>query len=176
MPTQQTTSPGQKPANPTDRVPTLRGLSGDRLGSRTPNSPRNQRSDAHKLRKSGYTLVTSATNVSAEVPTALGFDVKATDRDVILAKANLPSDELSWTNPRSASFSTNLTFSTVAGPLTFTRGYNVADFTANKRSFRLVNTHLEAFSNFIRSAQAAELVTGVLGDATQKQVMLGDIN
>src|SRR5206468_222282 len=50
---QQTTSPGQKPANPTDRVPTLRGLSGDRLGSRTPNSPRNQRSDAHKLRKSG---------------------------------------------------------------------------------------------------------------------------
>src|SRR5438093_4865270 len=53
MPTQQTTSPGQKPANPTERVPTLRGLSGDRLGSRTPNSPRNQRSDAHKLRKSG---------------------------------------------------------------------------------------------------------------------------
>ena len=128
------------------------------------------------LQGTPYTLVTSATNVSAEVPTALGFDVKATDRDVILAKANLPSDELSWTNQRSASFTTNLTFSTVAGPLTFTRGYNVADFTANKHTFRLVNTHLEAFSNFIRSAQAAELLTGVLGDATQKQVMLGDIN
>src|SRR5205809_191624 len=53
MPTQQTTSPGQKPANLTERVPTFRGLSGDRLGSRTPNSPRNQRSDAHELRKSG---------------------------------------------------------------------------------------------------------------------------
>jgi endonuclease/exonuclease/phosphatase family metal-dependent hydrolase len=123
-----------------------------------------------------YTRVTSATNVSAEVPTALGFDVKSTDRDVILARAHLPSDELSWTNQTSGSFATNLTFSTVAGPLTFTRGYNVADFTANKRSFRLVNTHLEAFSNLVRSVQAVELLTGVLGNATQKQVMLGDIN
>jgi endonuclease/exonuclease/phosphatase family metal-dependent hydrolase len=123
-----------------------------------------------------YTVVTSATNVSAEVPTALGFDVKSTDRDVILAKANLPSDELSWINQSSASFATNLTFSTVVGPLTFTRGYNVADFTANKRSFRLVNTHLEAFSNLVRSAQAAELLSGVLASATEKQVMVGDIN
>jgi hypothetical protein len=41
--------------------------------------------------------VTTATNVSAEVPTALGFDVKSTDRDVLLAKAGLPADELSWT-------------------------------------------------------------------------------
>jgi hypothetical protein len=122
-----------------------------------------------------YTAVTSATNVSAEVPTALGFDVKSTDRDVILAKANLPSDELSWINQSSASFATNLTFSTVAGPLTFTRGYNVADFTANKRSFTLVNTHLEAFSNVVRSAQAAELLS-VLGSATEKQLMVGDIN
>jgi endonuclease/exonuclease/phosphatase family metal-dependent hydrolase len=123
-----------------------------------------------------YKLVTSATNVTAEVPTALGFDVKATDRDVILAKANLPSDELSWANQHSASFTTNLTLPTVAGPLTFTRGYNVADFTANKRAFRLVNTHLEAFSNAIRSVQAAELLTGVLGSATDKQVLVGDIN
>jgi len=123
-----------------------------------------------------YTVVTSAINVSAETPTALGFDVKSTDRDVILAKANLPSDELSWTNQSSASFATNLTFSTVAGPLTFTRGYNVADFMANRRSFTLVNTHLEAFSNPVRSAQAAELLSGVLGSATEKQVMLGDIN
>jgi endonuclease/exonuclease/phosphatase family metal-dependent hydrolase len=76
----------------------------------------------------------------------------------------------------SASFRNNLTFSTVAGSLTFTRGYNVADFTANKRSFRLVNTHLEAFSSFYRSLQAAELLTGALGNTTQKQVMLGDIN
>jgi endonuclease/exonuclease/phosphatase family metal-dependent hydrolase len=115
-----------------------------------------------------YRVVTSATNVSAEVPTALGFDVKSTDRDVVLAKADLPSDELSWTNQSSATFAANLTFSTVAGPLTFTRGYNVADFTANKRSFRLVNTHLEAFSNLVRSDQAAELLSGVLGDASQK--------
>jgi endonuclease/exonuclease/phosphatase family metal-dependent hydrolase len=123
-----------------------------------------------------YTVVTSATNASAEVPSALGFDVKSTDRDVILAKAGLPSDELSWAQQTSASFATSLTLSTVAGPLTFTRGYNVADFAANKRSFRLVNTHLEAFSNQFRSAQAVELLNGVLSDATGKQVLLGDIN
>jgi hypothetical protein len=123
-----------------------------------------------------YTVVTSATNVSAEVPTALAFDVRATDRDVLLAKADLPADELSWTNQSSANFGASLTFQTVAGPLTFTRGYNVADFTANKRSFRLVNTHLEAFSSFFRNAQAAELLSGALGDPAAKGVLIGDIN
>jgi hypothetical protein len=123
-----------------------------------------------------YTVVTSATNVSAEVPTALGFDVRATDRDVLLARSNLPADELSWSNQSSANFEATLTFQTVAGPLAFTRGYNAADFTANKRSFRLVNTHLEAFSSFFRNAQAVELVNGVLGNDAAKGVLIGDIN
>jgi endonuclease/exonuclease/phosphatase family metal-dependent hydrolase len=123
-----------------------------------------------------YTVVTSATNVSAEVPTALGFDVRATDRDVLLARSDLPPDELSWSNASSASFAATLTFQTVAGPLAFTRGYNTADFRANKRSFRLVNTHLEAFSSFFRNAQAFELLNGVLGDGAATGVLVGDIN
>ena len=123
-----------------------------------------------------YTVVTSATNVSAEVPTALGFDVRATDRDVLLARSNLPADELSWSNAGSANFEATLTFQTVAGPLAFTRGFNAADFTANKRSFRLVNTHLEAFSSFFRNAQAVELLSGVLGDGGTRSVLIGDIN
>jgi hypothetical protein len=125
-----------------------------------------------------YTMVTSATNATAEVPTALGFDVKLTDHDVILAKANLPADELSWTDQGSANFDASHTFQTAGGPLEFTRGYNVADFTANGRSFRLVNTHLEAFDPAVRDAQAAELLDpgGVLADSTQKQVLVGDIN
>jgi hypothetical protein len=123
-----------------------------------------------------YTVVTSSTNVSAEVPTALGFDVRSTDRDVLLAKANLPADELSWSNQSSANYAAALTLQTVAGPLTFARGYNVADFRAGDRSFRLANTHLEAFSSFFRDAQAAELLGGVLGDDAAKGVLVGDIN
>jgi endonuclease/exonuclease/phosphatase family metal-dependent hydrolase len=66
---------------------------------------------------------------------------------------------------------------TAAGPLAFRRGYNVADFTANKRSFRLLNTHLEAFSSFHRNAQASELLTtGPLQDARARHVLVGDIN
>jgi hypothetical protein len=126
---------------------------------------------------SPYRVVTTATNVSAEVPTALGFDVKSTDRDVLLAKAGLPADELSWTGQRSANYAATLTVPTAAGPLAFRRGYNVADFTANKRSFRLLNTHLEAFSSFHRNAQASELLTtGPLQDARARHVLVGDIN
>jgi endonuclease/exonuclease/phosphatase family metal-dependent hydrolase len=123
-----------------------------------------------------YTVVTAATNVSSEVPTALGFDVKVTDRDVMLAKAGLPSDELSWASPSSANFAATLTLPTAAGPLAFKRGYNVADFKSGKRSFRLVNTHLEAFSSFHRSAQANELLSLPLRDQGATQVLVGDIN
>jgi endonuclease/exonuclease/phosphatase family metal-dependent hydrolase len=132
----------------------------------------------HALAAQGtpYTVVTSSTNASNEVPTGLGFDVKLTDRDVVLAQASARPKDLSWTNASSAHFATNLALSTALGPVTITRGYNVVDFTVKKRSVRLVNSHLEAFANPIRSAQASELLNGALSDATQTQVLVGDIN
>ena len=123
-----------------------------------------------------YEVVTVGTSWSAEAPTALGFDIKLTDRDAILAKAGLPADELSWSNASSARYAAALTLETAVGPFDTPRGYNVADFTASERSFRLVNTHLDPFINAIRVAQSSELLSGPLGDTAQRPVLAGDIN
>lgn len=112
-----------------------------------------------------------------EAPTILGFDVRLTQRDVILAKAGLPSGELRTSNAQSANFSNNLSF-TIAGGLasvTSTRGWTSVDVVANRRSFRLVNTHLEAFSNFYRTVQTLELLSGPLATG-MKVIVAGDLN
>ncbi|MDP9145265.1 MAG: endonuclease/exonuclease/phosphatase family protein [Actinomycetota bacterium] len=132
--------------------------------------------DALAAQGTPYTEVTTATNAANEVPTSLGFDVKLTDRDVLLAKSSLSSKELSWSNASSANFAANLTVTTGVGSITITRGYNVADFTAKKRPFRLVNTHLEPSADQIQDAQAVELLNGVLSSTTQTQLLVGDIN
>lgn len=132
--------------------------------------------DALAERRAHYTVLTTSTNSATEAPTSLGFDVKLTDRDVLLARSDLSPKKLSWTNASSANFAVNLTLPTFGGPITLTRGYNVADFTAKKRSFRVVNTHLEPFADLIQDAQAAELLNGPLSTGPQTQLLIGDIN
>jgi endonuclease/exonuclease/phosphatase family metal-dependent hydrolase len=132
--------------------------------------------DALAERRAHYTVLTTSTNSATEAPTSLGFDVKLTDRDVLLARSDLSPRKLSWSNASSANFAVNLTLPTFGGPITLTRGYNVADFTAKKRTFRVVNTHLEPFADQIQDAQAAELLNGPLSSGPQTQILIGDIN
>jgi endonuclease/exonuclease/phosphatase family metal-dependent hydrolase len=132
--------------------------------------------DALADRRAHYTVLTISTNSATEAPTSLGFDVKLTDRDVLLARSDLSPRKLSWSNASSAHFAVNLTLPSVAGPITFTRGYNVADFTAKKRTFRVVNTHLEPAAEPVQDAQAAELLAGPLSTGPRSQILIGDIN
>jgi endonuclease/exonuclease/phosphatase family metal-dependent hydrolase len=48
--------------------------------------------------------------------------------------------------------------------------------TAKHRQFRFVNTHLEAFSNFYRTAQAFELLSGPVTTTSLPVVLAGDLN
>lgn len=115
--------------------------------------------------------------LDVEAPSALGFDVRLTQRDVILVKSGLPADELTVTSTGAAIYSTNLVFNIVGSPVTNTRGWTSVDVTANQRTFRLVNTHLEAFSAFHRWAQAGELLAaGGPTDTSQPVILLGDLN
>jgi hypothetical protein len=115
--------------------------------------------------------------LDVEVPSALGFDVRLTQRDVILVKAGVPGSELTISGTAKAIYATNLVFNVVGNPVVNTRGWTSVDVTANKRTFRLVNTHLEAFSAFHRWAQAGELLAaGGPTDTGLPVILLGDLN
>lgn len=122
-----------------------------------------------------YSVVTAQDEFDAEVPSALGYDIRLTLRDVILAKANLPPDELILSNATSANYSTLLTLQTVAGPVTFKRGWTSVDATVNGRAFRFINTHLEPASAFHRLAQSNELLSGP-ANTSLPVILVGDLN
>lgn len=122
-----------------------------------------------------YSVVVVQAEFDAEVPSALGFDIRLTQQDVILAKADLPPDELSLSNVNSANYITNLTIPTVAGPVTFKRGWTSVDATVNERVFRFINTHLEPASAFHRFAQTSELLSGP-ANTLLPVVLVGDLN
>jgi endonuclease/exonuclease/phosphatase family metal-dependent hydrolase len=122
-----------------------------------------------------YDVVVVQQEADLEAPTLLGFDARLTMRDAILARAG---GELALSNPQSANYVNNLTLPIAGGltTVTSTRGWTAVDVVAKKRSFRFVNTHLEAFSNFFRSAQAFELLAGPLAGTTLPVVLVGDLN
>lgn len=122
-----------------------------------------------------YAVVTQQDEFDAEVPSALGYDIRLTLRDVILAKSDLPSDEFSHSNAASANYNTLLTIPTIAGPITFKRGWTSVDATVNRRTFRFINTHLEPVSAFHRLAQSNELLAGP-ANTSLPVVLVGDLN
>ncbi len=126
-----------------------------------------------------YDAVVVQEEADIEAPAVPQFmDVRLTQRDVILVKGDLPS-EISWSNPASANFITNLVIpNPVLGPITVLRGWTSVDLVVNKREFRFINTHLEAFDPFqggLRLAQTWEILAGPA--ATDRVVVLvGDLN
>jgi endonuclease/exonuclease/phosphatase family metal-dependent hydrolase len=127
-----------------------------------------------ELRKRGlrYRVVQSEPNADVEGPTSLGYDIRYTDRNVILAKSGVKTSR-----PRGGVFDVKLTVPTAAGMFTVERGWDSVDANVNGARFRFANTHLEAFDNNTRTAQAKELVArGGPLDTRLPVVLLGDMN
>jgi endonuclease/exonuclease/phosphatase family metal-dependent hydrolase len=123
-----------------------------------------------------YAPVAVSWNADNELPTALGFDVRVSDRDVILARTDLRVADLKLSNPQSGNYEHNVTVSTLGIPVTLTRGWTAVDVKIRGKSFRVVNTHLEtSAAPPIQVAQAQELLAGPA--ATDMPVLLiGDYN
>ena len=116
--------------------------------------------DAIRAQGLDYYAAVVSTNTDAELTGAFPaglMDVRFTDRDVILARRE-PLLRIHGTS--SGHFSVNLTVQTVAGPFTSLRGWTAVDACRAGRSFRFVQTHLEAFADPIRDFQAQELLAG----------------
>jgi endonuclease/exonuclease/phosphatase family metal-dependent hydrolase len=129
--------------------------------------------DALKQQGLPYAPVAIMNEFDLEGPGSLGFDVRYTDRDVILARTGDDAPELS--NIQEQHYATNLTFPTVFGPVTATRGWESVDVNIRGRSFRFVTTHLETYSASVQVAQSNELLQ-VPGNTSLPVVFAGDFN
>jgi hypothetical protein len=108
-----------------------------------------------------------------------GFDIRLTQRDVILAKkSKVDAGELTCTNAQGAHYppDAQLYLPLLDVPVESTRGWVSADCVVNNRAFRFVNTHLEAFHPVVRKDQAEFLVTDGPASTDQTVILVGDLN
>jgi endonuclease/exonuclease/phosphatase family metal-dependent hydrolase len=125
-------------------------------------------------------VVSQVKNTDVELPLATGpftfDDVRLIDRDVILARTDLPPGQLRVANPLHANFVARIPLPT---GVVVKRGWCSIDVQTRGRSFRVINTHLEeqlppGFPN-IQGFQAAELLA-VPADVDAPVALVGDFN
>jgi endonuclease/exonuclease/phosphatase family metal-dependent hydrolase len=143
----------------------------------------------HELNKNDslrYEPVAVLTNLVAEVPAAgpTGlFDVRFTDRVVLLVRTDLGDKNFTVQNVVAQHFSTVLSVPTpTLGVITIPRGYISADVSRCGETVRFVTAHLESFEEqlglpfpIFRFAQATELLQGPAA-TTIPVVFAGDFN
>ena len=118
-----------------------------------------------------YEVAGKVENIDVEMPmfTDTGIvDVRLTDYDVILSRSDVVVSR-----PMSANYTNSLTVEMLG--LEVKRGYTAVDATVSGTTYRMVNTHLEAFVEEARVAQTRELVD-VLSEETLPIILLGDFN
>ena len=130
-----------------------------------------------------YAPVAVTKNFDVENPgeTAPGVlqDIRLTDRDVILARTDLPSSELKLSNVQTANFHTkvSLPIGTTGQSVTIQRGWGSVDVTSDGHKYRFINTHLEqeGFFNQVQIAQGNEVLSGP-ANTSLPVILVGDYN
>jgi endonuclease/exonuclease/phosphatase family metal-dependent hydrolase len=125
-------------------------------------------------RGGGYTVAGVATNADAELPVAGAtglFDLRVTDRDVILTRGGVETS-----NFVQVTFDAALPLSVGGVPVTFTRSFSHLDATVGEGHFTFGNTHLEIQRALpIQLSQATQLVSGY-GRISGPLLLSGDYN
>jgi hypothetical protein len=109
-------------------------------------------------------------------------DIRLTDRDVILARTDLPKSELKLSNVQEENFATNvsLPIGNTGQSITLYRGWGSVDAKVEDGSFRFINTHLESEStdpdvNAIQVKQGKEILNGP-ANTNLPVILVGDFN
>ncbi|WP_222108325.1 endonuclease/exonuclease/phosphatase family protein [Streptomyces sp. SAJ15] len=126
--------------------------------------------------------VTVGSDFEAPRSTPAGLqDIRLTDRDVLLARTDLPAREFSVANAQAAQFQNLVPICRPAlgcppnPPIQIRRGWVAADAILRGRTVRVVTTHLEPLAPAVQEAQTGELLAGPL-NTTLPTVLLGDLN
>jgi endonuclease/exonuclease/phosphatase family metal-dependent hydrolase len=129
-----------------------------------------------------YEPVVQSINWDIEVPTSLGFDLRHTDRVVMLIRKDGKSGlKVSGTN--SGHFQTNCELPSALGQIEIVRGWTSLDLGIRGKAVRFINTHLDGdcsdVAPAIQLAQAQEILNGPVKEAKDKDlpvIMMGDLN
>ena len=130
---------------------------------------------ALKAVKAPYKEVVGRAWFDFEAPTALGYDVRITQRDVILVRKG---SKVKIRKTFKGQFSKHFDPPTVRGVAQQLRGWVGVDATLAKHKFRFVSTHLEAYSADIANQQMQQLLGayGPLGNKKRQTILVGDFN
>jgi len=108
-----------------------------------------------------------------EAPTALGYDVRVTQRDVILVRKG---SKMKVRKTFRGAFTNHFDPPTPVGVARQLRGWVGVDGTLAKRRFRFVSTHLEAYSSAIADQQMRQLLRRALSSKKRQSILVGDYN
>jgi endonuclease/exonuclease/phosphatase family metal-dependent hydrolase len=129
----------------------------------------------------GIIAVQSEIDVEAPVPSA-GIDLRMTDRDVILARLDLPQSQFDLFNAQTHRYRAAFAMdSPLLGRVPVPNGWVSVDVVANGSMFRFVNTHLHAeipgvpASAQVHRDQAGEILAAI-ANAGLPVVLAGDFN
>jgi Endonuclease/Exonuclease/phosphatase family len=127
-----------------------------------------------KERKLKYRLVRAQDEFDFEGPTALGYDIRFTQRDAVLVRVG---KDVKVKGAKSANYKAGLQvpLNSIGQTADVRRGYIRMDATVKGAKFRFVNTHLEAYSEAIGLDQAKELTSGPAKSSGQT-IVTGDMN
>jgi len=127
-----------------------------------------------RLRAAGqrYRVARVQNEADIEAPVSMGYDVRLTMRDVVLVRVR---KGLRVRRRLGGNYAATFEVPTAIGTLSSRRGWAGIDGTLQGRRFRFVDTHLEAFDETVRLAQARALVAGPVRRGGTV-VVAGDLN
>jgi endonuclease/exonuclease/phosphatase family metal-dependent hydrolase len=169
--------------------PDLVGLQEVAMWRRTPDGVTNGVKDANqvvydflaslqkeiKARGLHYKAAVTQQEADFEVPTSLNYDIRLTMRDVILVRTG-EGARVKVGKTLKGNYADKLIVNVPSGPIESLRGWTAVDATAGKRSFRFVNTHLEAYGGELREKQAKQLLRGPAASKKKQIILVGDLN
>jgi len=101
--------------------------------------------------------------------------VRMTERAAIIARTDLPSDELKLSNPQEGGYQHVSVLPTLTGPFPLGGGWLSVDAKTRGKTFRFITTHLDGFSPAVAAQQEQEVLDGPA--ATHLPVVtVGDFN